>query len=132
MLSHRFARGYAIAEFAVKKHTPVCPPRARTFVCFAGILILVFVGSMLFELATRWKSLKGQWATARERQIRESAARSLENRMRVITSEEPPKRADTREFDATRHRDRIARALAGSSATVVPIGTVEEFGRSWV
>jgi len=31
-----------------------------------------------------------------------------------------------------RHRDRVARAIGGSSATVVPIRTVEDYGQSWV
>ena len=31
-----------------------------------------------------------------------------------------------------RHRNRVARAIAGSNVTVVPIGTVDEYGESWV
>jgi len=59
--------------------------------------------------------------------------------MEIAKEEQPPEvsketmPAGTSAADLLkRHRDRVARAIAGTSATIVPIATVEDHGQSWV
>jgi len=67
-------------------------------VSFVIILVLFFVGGVLFELARSWGSLAQQWRTTRDTESAASAERILKDRKRVLASEEPPALADTREF----------------------------------
>jgi hypothetical protein len=67
-------------------------------VSFVALFLFVFFGTVLFELARSWTSLKQEWDKSTEREGRASAERVLQNRKRVLCSEEPPKVADKREF----------------------------------
>src|SRR5690348_14172605 len=65
---------------------------------FILLLLFAFLVGAALAFAESWQDLRQQWIDSRRTMARESAERILNDRRRVLASEEAPKLADIREF----------------------------------